>query len=110
MAPLLLSTLHYTRRECNHVLPLRLSPYKERLFPAFRYLMAGRQIGDDSSTVHCFDIKRGEAQLSFSSRLANSNGNRGSGRSGAMVTAVAMGGNSCGLGGGDRVFATQVRS
>lgn len=72
--------------------------------------MGGRQIGDDSSTVHCFEMKRGEAQLSFSSRLAGGNGNGGSGGSGAMVTAVVMGGTSCGLGGGDRVFATQVRS
>lgn len=75
----------------------------------------GRQVGDDSGSVQCFDIKRGEAQTSFSYRFADGGGvgascGSGGGRSGmGMITAVAMGGLTGGPGGGDRVFATQVR-
>lgn len=68
------------------------------------------QVGDDSGTVRCFEMKRGEAQTVFSFRFADGTGNSHSGSAGTgnMVTAVAMGGRTGGPGGGDRVFATQV--
>ena len=75
---------------------------------AFKYALIGQQIGDDSGIIHCYEMKRGEAQSVFSSRIAGGDDNSGGGGSGSMITAVAMGGNSSGLGGGDRVFATQV--
>lgn len=62
------------------------------------------QVGDDSGTVQCFEMKRGEAQTSFSYRFDHGGGVDGTG----MVTAVVMGGSTGGSGGGDRVFATQV--
>lgn len=68
------------------------------------------QVGDDSGTVHCFEMKRGEAQPVFSFRFADGAGSShsGSAGTGTMVTAVVMGGSTGGPGGGDRVFATQV--
>eukprot|EP00903_Cladosiphon_okamuranus_P008387 g8063.t1 len=75
----------------------------------------GRQkfvVGDDSGTVHCFEMKRGEAQTVFSFRFADGAGSGlgGSASSGNMVTAVVMGGSTGGPGGGDRIFATQGSS
>lgn len=68
-----------------------------------------QQIGDDSGTVQCFEMKRGEAQMSFSFRFADGGASgSGGGGPGNMVTAVTMGGTTGGSGGGDRVFATQV--
>lgn len=67
------------------------------------------KIGDDSGTVQCFEMKRGEAQTSFSFRFDDgaARGVIGAG-GGNLVTAVAMGGTTGGAGGGDRVFVTQV--
>ncbi|CAM9371775.1 unnamed protein product [Ectocarpus sp. 13 AM-2016] len=75
----------------------------------------GRQkfvVGDDSGTVHCFEMKRGEAQTVFSFRFADSYESSGSGSAGtgSMITAVVMGGTTGGSGGGDRIFATQGSS
>lgn len=66
------------------------------------------QVGDDSGTIHCFEMKRGEAQTAFSFRFADDAGSSGSVGAGTMLTAVVMGGTTGGSGGGDRIFATQV--
>lgn len=71
--------------------------------------LALHQVGDDSGTVHCFEMKRGEAQTVFSFRFADSYESSGSSAgTGNMITAVVMGGTTGGAGGGDRIFATQV--
>ncbi|CAM9658675.1 unnamed protein product, partial [Pylaiella littoralis] len=64
-------------------------------------------VGDDSGTIHCFEMKRGEAQTAFSFRFADDAGSSGSVGAGTMLTAVVMGGTTGGSGGGDRIFATQ---
>ncbi|CAM9487648.1 unnamed protein product, partial [Hapterophycus canaliculatus] len=69
-------------------------------------------VGDDSGTVRCFEMKRGEAQTAFSFRFAEGDGSSGTGGTGTgtMVTAVVVGGTTGGPGGGDRIFATQGSS
>lgn len=75
------------------------------------------QVGDDSGTVNCFEMKRGEPQSIFSFNFGHIGlGTSGSGGGGGvgsvggmgMITALTMGGLTGGAGGGDRVFITQV--
>lgn len=77
------------------------------------------QVGDDSGTVRCFEIKKSETHECFSFCFGDSDGDGrnvsgacnayGTGACGAAkVTALAMGGVTGGAGGGDRAFTTQV--
>lgn len=80
--------------------------------PKSKTWFALHQVGDDSGTVRCFEMKRGEVQTAFSFRFAEGGGGSATGGTGTgnMVTAVVVGGTTGGSGGGDRVFATQVRN
>lgn len=73
------------------------------------------QVGDDSGMVNCFEVKRREAQCSFSFSFGGAGGGGATSGGGgvndgatAMVTALTMGGVTGGPGGGERVFTTQV--
>lgn len=72
---------------------------------------SAEQVGDDSGTLQCFEVKHGLAKCVFSYRFAEGGGCTGGGgiEASAMIRSVTMGGVESRSGGGDRIFATQVQ-